>query len=498
MSEACSLLSLDELLFAVDGSLFALPGLMADASASPDVLGASDVPKKEQSLQFCFTSVSTDSRAIEKNTLFVPLIGEKCDGHEYVAEAAQKGASVILVQNSSLSSFEVLYKKLAQQGVYVIEVKNTMHALQKAAACYVRKFPRLQKIGITGSNGKTTAKECVAAVLSQRYNVIMNEGNFNSETGLPLSVFRIKKEHEIGVFELGMNRAGEIKELADVLFPQTALITNIGTAHIGILGSTDKIAEQKKQIFSNFTSECNAFVYADEPYKDFLTKGVLGTVHKFGPSAVYGIENVCPCALEGTSFTYKGLRIDFPLCGSHNFKNACAAVAIGDFFGLTPEQIQAGLQSVRPLFGRTEILKGDITVVRDCYNANPDSMAAAVGFVDSLEWQGKKMLILGDMMELGNESAAEHEKIASYALLCSAQTLVFVGTNFASCPSVQNYGGGKKLVVIPCADQAACAENASLLQSLAHSGDLVLIKASRSLRLERLAVLFNKGVKECA
>ena len=198
MSEACSLLSLDELLFAVDGSLFALPGLMADAPASPDIPSASNVPKKEQSLQFCFTSVSTDSRAIEKNTLFVPLIGEKCDGHEYVAEAAQKGASVILVQNSSLSSFEVLYKKLAQQGVYVIEVKNTMHALQKAAACYVRKFPRLQKIGITGSNGKTTAKECVAAVLSQRYNVIMNEGNFNSETGLPLSVFRIKKEHEIG------------------------------------------------------------------------------------------------------------------------------------------------------------------------------------------------------------------------------------------------------------------------------------------------------------
>ena len=239
-------------------------------------------------------------------------------------------------------------------------------------------------------------------------------------------------------------------------------------------------------------------MYADEPYKDFLTKGVLGTVHKFGPSAVYGIENVCPCALEGTSFTYKGLRIDFPLCGSHNFKNACAAVAIGDFFGLTPEQIQAGLQSVRPLFGRTEILKGDITVVRDCYNANPDSMAAAVEFFDSLEWQGKKMLILGDMMELGNESAAEHEKIASYALLCSAQTLVFVGSCFASCPSVQNYGGDKKLVVIPCADQAACAENASLLQSLAHSGDLVLIKASRSLRLERLAVLFNEGVKECA
>ena len=125
-------------------------------------------------------------------------------------------------------------------------------------------------------------------------------------------------------------------------------------------------------------------------------------------------------------------------------------------------------------------------------------MAAAIEFFDSLEWQGKKMLILGDMMELGNESAAAHEKIASYALLCSAQTLVFVGSCFASCPSVQNYGGDKKLVVIPCADQAACAENASLLQSLAHSGDLVLIKASRSLRLERLAVLFNEGVKECA
>lgn len=199
-----------------------------------------------------FSSIATDSRNVTPGSLFVPLMGEHQDGHTYIPRAIEAGASVILVDSDHSDGSASLFSTMGKQyGVSFIRVKNTLNALQDAARFYVGLFPDLIKIAITGSSGKTTTKELLASIFSVSNAVITNEGNLNSETGLPLSVFRIRKEHTFGIFEMGMNRRGEILELAQVFSPSFALITNIGTAHIGILGTQAAIAEEKKKFFLN-------------------------------------------------------------------------------------------------------------------------------------------------------------------------------------------------------------------------------------------------------
>ena len=221
--------------------------------------------------EFCFTSVATDSRSAVAGGMFIPLVGEFQDGHAYVPAALEKGATVVLVgRDFAVSNHHQLVQwHRSYPAATFVAVDHTMYALQDAAAAYVQKFPNLVRIGVTGSSGKTTTKEILAAVLSTRFSVVMNQGNLNSETGLPLSVFQIRDHHQVGVFELGMNRRGEIAEIARVLAPNLGVITNIGTAHIGILGSRDAIAQEKKQVFWNFSSDSCAFIQRWTPIAIF-------------------------------------------------------------------------------------------------------------------------------------------------------------------------------------------------------------------------------------
>ena len=185
-----------------------------------------------------FSTVVTDSRNVVPLSLFVPLIGEKQDGHGYIPQALEKGASVVFVAQSAYEADSAAYESLSvtHGDVAFIAVKNTLHALQDAAACYVAKFPHLVRCAVTGSSGKTTTKEITASILRQKFNVVTNKGNLNSETGLPLSVFQIRREHTLGLFEMGMNRVDEIGEISAVLKPNYGIVTNIGTAHIGKIG----------------------------------------------------------------------------------------------------------------------------------------------------------------------------------------------------------------------------------------------------------------------
>ncbi|WP_428771144.1 UDP-N-acetylmuramoyl-tripeptide--D-alanyl-D-alanine ligase [Treponema sp. HNW] len=470
-----SLLALQDLLGAVNGTLF-----------------------NEKTRDASFLSVCIDSRRALSGSLFIAVPGSQSDGHAFIKDAVDKGASLIMAMRSSVGEFGTLYEKLADRGIPVVLTDNTLNALQKAAGLYVSRFSALKKIGVTGSSGKTTVKECIGSILSQKYRVIINEGNLNSETGLPLSVFKIDKTHEAAVFEMGMNRRGEIKELADVLFPQTAVITNIGSAHIGILGTKDKIAEEKKQIFSNFTEDCTGFVPAEDPYKDFLMSGVPGRMHSFGIGKEYGIEDVRDRGVKGSEFYYKGVKIDFPLCGIHNLKNAACALAVAEHFGLNAEEIKTGLEAVRPLAGRMQILEGAPTVVHDCYNANPDSMNAAVDFFDEAAHEGRKVLILGDMGELGAESASSHKKLVQRAAVSKADILVFAGHSFcaaydAVCRELSGpFAEGKRVLFLPDISDAALTSFGEKLASVLHEGDLILIKASRSTALERFIPIIQK------
>lgn len=450
---------------------------------------------KNSSETFSFTSVTTDSRSVKEGSLFVPLIGENQDGHKYVLQAAEKGASVIFAVEPSWNALPAADKNAVEEKCAVIFVENTMYALQAAAAAYVRKFPDLIRVGITGSNGKTTTKEIAVSVLSKHFNVIATQGNFNSETGLPLSVFNIRKEHQIGVFEMGMNRRGEITELANVLFPEFAIITNIGTAHIGILGSKHAIAEEKKQIFSNFSSKSVGFVPEKDEFASFLQDVKAGSVKLFGRvSQAASVTDVESAGLDGTSFRYYGRQVTFPLPGTYNFNNMLAVVSLAETLGLSKDEIIAGVESVKPLFGRSNINRGMFTVVEDCYNANAESMMEAVSFYGSVGVKGKKVFVLADMLELGDESERIHAETGARAARSGADKLVFVGPQMqAGAVAAEKAGTGVSVVSEKDVSDAAIAALAEKIASEAAAGDLFLVKGSRGMRLERITEVLNKA-----
>lgn len=448
----------------------------------------------------CVYSVATDSRNVQNGSAFFPLIGEFQDGHNYIQKAVENGASVIVACKTVWNSKSEEFAKLVDKKASVILVDNTLLALQQAAAFYVQKFPRLIRVGITGSNGKTTTKELVSSVLETKYSVIKTEGNFNSETGLPLSVFNIRQNHEVGVFEMGMNRVNEIKELANVLFPQFAIITNIGTAHIGILGTKQNIANEKKQIFSNFTESCVGFVPETDDFANFLQDVPKGKVETFGEKSLAKITNVKDLGLLGTEFCYDALKINLHLSGKYNFTNALSAIALAEKLGLSASQIKAGIEKVMPLGDRSNVIKGKFTVVKDCYNANADSMSEAVKFYGALPVAGKKTFILGDMLELGEKSVELHENVGRLAVLQQVDTLIFVGSEMKVAYNValQEAQKSNKNIKIILQEDYSDSEIAKLTDSLLETlckDELFLIKGSRGIRLERIA---EKLVEESA
>lgn len=446
------------------------------------------VCSKDAEKSFCFIDVTTDSRNVKEKSLFVPLVGEFQDGHAYILPALEKGASVVFVDQESYDCMDNLLLEMLEEypsAVFII-VKNTLYALQALAAFYIRKFPSLKKIGITGSSGKTTTKEIIASVLSQKYTVVMNEGNFNSETGLPLSVFKIRKHHQVGVFELGMNRKEEIAELTTILNPDFAVITNIGTAHVGMLGSRDAIAAEKKSIFSLFTDNCVAFIPKNDDYVDYLASDIKGKIVFYDCNLVSNIKAIGLC---GTEFVLNNQSMLFPLPGKGNLYDSMAAIAVAKQMDCSLSQIKAGIESVKPLFGRSQIISGDISVIQDCYNANPDSMAQALDFFSSLEIEnGRKIAILGDMLELGKDSKKEHEKILYLALKSDATYVICVGKEICDATKTVDVNVDEKSKLACFSDVTDNGFNfiSSFLNKYIQKGDVVLLKGSRGIRLERL------------
>ncbi|MCL2472705.1 MAG: Mur ligase family protein, partial [Treponema sp.] len=294
-----------------------------------------------------FSSICIDSRAVQPGALFVALRGASQDGHRFVDAAFRAGASGVMVALGALEDRGLCLDALVRKwkGV-LVAVEDTLKALQTAAAAYLKQFTHLTRIGITGSAGKTTTKEIAAAIIGQEKSVVMNGGNLNSETGLPLSVFNVRSGHEVGIFEAGMNRRGEIAELAKVLNPHLALVTNIGSAHIGILGTRQAIAEEKKMIFSEFTGANTALIPADDDYRDFLAQGVRGRTVFYGASALPALGGTKDLGLLGTEITWAGKAVRFGLPGKFNLRNALAAAALALELEASDESIRRGLESV--------------------------------------------------------------------------------------------------------------------------------------------------------
>ena len=433
-----------------------------------------------------FTSVSIDSRNVEQGALFVALPGSTDDGHSHVQAAFRAGAACAMVESSKLEKLNLM-DIAKSMGKDLVAVDNTLRGLQDAAKVYLEQFPKLLKIGITGSSGKTTTKEITAAIIGQEKNTVMNKGNLNSETGLPLSVFDVRSCHEAGIFEMGMNRKGEIAELAAVLKPNIALVTNIGCAHIGILGSKQAIAEEKKNIFSQLADNDIALIPQDDACRDFLSEGLRGKVRFYGEGCFEELEETHSLGLDGSEIRWAGEKIRFTLPGKHSLAGALAAIAIAREVPVSAGAIKRGLESVRPLFGRGEILRGRTTVIRDCYNASPETVQNSLEFCDSLDWAGRRIYVIADMLELGESSFSAHERVGTLLVESKADMVFLFGKETEAAAALMADKGK------PFFHTGVMEELSEAVDHYVQGNDLVLLKGSRGCALERLSDMLTEA-----
>ena len=434
-----------------------------------------------------YATAVLDSRKAAPGALFVALRGERSDGHEFAVRALEDGAPVLLLEAAWWKGRGLQVEgELASRGAAALLVESVLPAFQALAREKRRSHPGLLRVGITGSSGKTTTKEIVASILGRAGRVAMNPGNLNSDQGLALSLFGIEGDERYGVFEMGMNRGGEMDELAAMYDPDYALITNVGTAHIGILGTQEKIAEEKKKVFSRFDGRQVGFVREDEACKAFLEEGVRGEIVEFGKKSTAGFRGARDLGLDGWAIDWEGLQARFPLVGAHNLENALAAMALSARMGIRPEDVAAGLEGVKPLFGRSELRRGRVTVVSDCYNANPESAEAALGFCDSLAWPGRRLYVLGSMLELGPGSEAAHRRIGGIAAASAADALFFFGAEARWAYETAVEAARHGIFRGPILHEEDIARLGEKVRAFVREGDLVLLKASRGMALERL------------
>ena len=443
------------------------------------------------------TGVSADSRSIAPGELFVALAGPReepvrivGDGHRHLGDAFRRGAWGALIDERSLLDAAVARELAAWPGRAVIAVPDTLDALGALAAAH-RRRSGARVVGITGSNGKTTTRAMATAIAAARWRVLATAGNLNNLIGLPLTLLALRPEHEVAVVELGMSRAGEIRRLAAIAAPDVAVVTNVGPVHLEGVGSLAGVAAAKGEILEELARTGTAVLNAEDPATPALIVRWGGELLRFGrvPAAqvrAEGIETVG----AGTVFTLllpdgtRG-RVEIAWLGDHNVLNALAAAAAAHALGAGLEQIRAGLAAARPAAMRFEIRRFDpgVTVVNDAYNANPASMRAALAALGLLPAAGRRALVLGDMLELGASSAAEHRQLGAAAAATAPALLVAVGAFAGETASGARAAGLGPAAIVTAADAEGAA---ATLRAWLRPGDLLLLKGSRGVRLERV------------
>lgn len=433
--------------------------------------------KKEQEVQ----GIVTDSRKVEEGFLFVPIKGARVDAHDFIDGVMEKGALCTLTE-----------RELGEKSFPYIKVNSSLQAVKDIAEFYLKQLS-IPVVGITGSVGKTSTKEMIAAVLEEKYNVLKTKGNFNNELGVPLTVFGLRPDHEIAVLEMGISDFGEMHRLAKIARPDTCVITNIGLCHLEFLKSRDGILKAKTEIFDFLESDGHVILNGDDD-KLITVRDVKGIKPLF-----FGVDNhqgvwadeIESKGLKGISCQIhageESFKVLIPIPGRHMVYNALAGTAVGLTYGMNMEEIKKGIESLQSLSGRFHIIEtGNRTIVDDCYNANPVSMKASLDVLqDAL---GRRVAILGDMGELGKEEVEMHREVGVYAAARDIDKIICVGELAGDMAEAAR-------LAAPTKDIVHFAEKESLLEALPEmirDGDTILVKASHFMEFEKVVEMLKE------
>ncbi|MDX2022349.1 MAG: UDP-N-acetylmuramoyl-tripeptide--D-alanyl-D-alanine ligase [Deltaproteobacteria bacterium] len=438
--------------------------------------------------QATFIGATTDSRNVASNTAFIALKGERVDGFDFCAQAAAAGAAVLVV-----SAGRGVPK--GATGVPVLAVDDPLTALGRMAETLRAEFTG-RVVAVTGSNGKTTTKELIAAALSSAGEVLKTPGNFNTDVGLPLTLLGATGNERFWVLEMAMRGRGEISYLTHLAQPHVAVVTNIGAAHLGRLGSLQAIAEAKGEIFEGLVDDGVALVPDGEPLLapsvQYLPKARVkrfGTRVGDGPGLAVSILDCVPAGAAGSVVRYavgdEPVLVNLPLSGLHNAVNGCIALTVASNLGIAAKDAAAGLERVQlPPHRSRPLALGDRVVLDDCYNANPSSMKAGVAAaVAGARGTGRAFAVLGDMLELGDDETAMHEQVGRDAVQAGVAGVVGVGDLGRHIARGARAQGLAADFVVEAADPAEAARQVA---QWSRGGDWILVKGSRGARLERV------------
>ncbi|HIJ51096.1 MAG TPA: UDP-N-acetylmuramoyl-tripeptide--D-alanyl-D-alanine ligase [Nitrospinae bacterium] len=433
-----------------------------------------------------FRGVSINSRTIEKEELFVCIQGKNFDGHNFLGEVINKGAAGVILSNPSHLPEDMIGKG---NSPFVIQSQNTLRALQDLASYQRTRFP-LQVVAVTGTNGKSTTKEMIASIIETKYKTLKTQGNLNNHIGLTLTLLARKPEHEVGVLEMGMSAAGEIKRLAEIAKPDIGVITNISTGHLEQLKTVKDVQAAKGELFDSLSEEGTAIVNADDPLVLELAKSLRVKKITYGieQSADVQARNIQNKGRKGFTFTAKifnqTIFVNLSQIGYCNIYNALAALAAGHSLGISGKNMNLGLDNYQQIPQRNEQIHYEgVTLINDAYNANPQSMREALKTLSEFDTQGKRFLIIGDMLELGPLSESAHHELGQEIILSNVDHLVTVGP-LASLAAESAKKSPRHPLRIGKFNTHAEAAN-YLLRNV-EKGDCLLIKGSRGAKMENV------------
>jgi UDP-N-acetylmuramoyl-tripeptide--D-alanyl-D-alanine ligase len=433
-----------------------------------------------------FVGITTDSRTAQTGQIYLPLLGEKFDGHDFIPGALRRGIGALV----AATSWDRQQNQPLPPDLSIVLVPDTLQALGDLAHFWRQKFSG-PVIGITGSCGKTTTKEMIAQVLSRKFSVLKNDLNLNNLIGMPQTLLGLTKEHEVAVVEFGMNRFGEIRRLAHIARPDIAVLTNVYPAHLEGLGSIEGVARAKSEIIEGLSEHGTLIYNFDDLRLRNAVRSFTGHTIGFGfdSGAQLRASGNCRCGIWGqrTAISHRGKtwEIEIQLPGPHQIYNVLAATAVGLTLGLTPDQISLALTHFQSLEKRSQLQSHDsgLVIYNDCYNANPGSMAMALQTLANLKNHGRTLAALGDMLELGNTTAQAHKDLGALAAKLEVDLLVVCG-NFKNLVKEGALAAGMSATRIHTVPSHAAG--AQIVKEFCQPGDLLLIKGSRGARMEKL------------